>query len=210
MKKKNIRLIALVLGLIAIILISRNLGRFLLSPSAAIQSDLVFVLLGPVPDRALMAAELYNSNMTPKILMANEFQAGLDAALAERLGIDKTVDVFKKAIMSLGVPEQHIELLPDVASSTKDEAIILINYLELHPEIKTVMVVTSSFHGLRAKKLFNKAIKQLDRDVVVVIPHNKYSVFNSKKWWKDRYSATMVAFEYLKLINFYVSDQFSL
>ncbi|KAF0130583.1 MAG: hypothetical protein FD155_1393 [Bacteroidetes bacterium] len=210
MKKKNIRLIILVVGLIALILISRNMGKILLSSSSATQSDLIFVLLGPVPDRALLAAELFNTKMAPKILMANEYQAGLDAVLAERLHIDKTADVFKTALLSLGVPEENIELLPEVSSSTKDEALILINYLELHPEINSVIIVTSSFHGLRTKKIFNKAIKQLDREILVVVPFNNHSVFNSKKWWSDRYSATMVAFEYLKLINYYVSDQFSL
>jgi len=210
MKKKNIRLVILVVGLIALILISRNMGKFLLSSSTATQSDLIFVLLGPVPDRALFAAELFNTKMAPKILMANEYQAGLDAVLAERLHIDKTADVFKTALLSLGVPEENIELLPEVSSSTKDEALILMNYLELHPEINSVIIVTSSFHGLRAKKIFQKAIKQLDREILVVVPFNKHSVFNSKKWWSNRYSATMVAFEYLKLINYYVSDQFSL
>ncbi len=142
--------------------------------------------------------------------MANEYQAGLDAVLAKKLHIDKTSDVFKTAILSLGVPEKDIELLPEVASSTKDEAIILYNYLELHPEINSVIIVTSSYHGLRAKKIFKKAIGQLDRDILVNIPFNKHSVFNSNKWWTDRYSATMVALEYLKIINYYISDQFSL
>jgi uncharacterized SAM-binding protein YcdF (DUF218 family) len=163
-----------------------------------------------VPDRALLAAELYNTKMAPRILMANEYQAGLDAVLAKKLHIDKTSDVFKTAILSLGVPEKDIELLPEVASSTKDEAIILYNYLELHPEINSVIIVTSSYHGLRAKKIFKKAIGQLDRDILVNIPFNKHSVFNSNKWWTDRYSATMVALEYLKIINYYISDQFSL
>jgi len=210
MKKKNVRILALILGLIVLLLISRNLGKFLLSSSPASQSDLIFVLLGPVPDRALLAADLYHTKMAPRILMANEYQAGLDAVLAERLHIDKTADVFKTAIMSLGVPEKDIKLLPEVSSSTKDEALILKNYLLLHPEINSVIIVTSSYHGLRTKKIFKKAIGQLDRDILVNIPFNKHSVFYSNKWWTDRYSAKMVALEYLKIVNYYLSDQFSL
>ncbi len=188
----------------------KNMGLLLVSKDKPLPSDMIFVLLGPVPDRALLAAEFFNDGLTHKILMANEYQAGLDAALAERLHIDKTSDVFVKALQSLNVPANAIEVLPDVAASTRDEAIILRNYLEQHPDIKSVMIVTSSFHGLRAKKLFSLAIEGLEHEVRLVVPENKHSVFNAKKWWSDRYSATMVALEYLKLANFYFSDRFTL
>jgi uncharacterized SAM-binding protein YcdF (DUF218 family) len=200
--------------LVTILLIAffsiKNMGLNLVSKDKSIKSDLTFILLGPVPDRALLTADLYHQGQTEKILMANEYQAGMDLALAQRLHIEKTSDVFVKALLSLEVPANIIEVLPEVAASTRDEVIILKNYLEQHPQIKSVMVVTSSFHGLRAKKLFNLAIKGLNHEVQLVIPANPHSVFNAQKWWTDRYSATMVALEYLKLVNFYLNDQFTI
>lgn len=188
----------------------RNAANNLISNDLPKKCDLIFILLGPVPDRAMLTADLYHEGWSSKILMANEFQAGLNAELAKKLQIDKTSDVFRKALLALGVPDSAIEMLPEVAVSTKDEAIILRNYLEMHPEINSVLIATSSFHGKRAMKLFRKSLHLLERDIEIVVPQNKHTVFNREAWWSDRYSATMVAFEYLKLFNYYVSDQFDL
>jgi uncharacterized SAM-binding protein YcdF (DUF218 family) len=210
LRKRNFRYALLLLFLFAMFLFLRNMGTLLLTNETAKPSDLMFVLLGPVPDRALWAAELYHNGTAKQILMANEYQAGLDAAMAKRLQIDKTAEVFFKALQSLGVPATQVHMLPDVAGSTRDEAIILRNYLEQHPEIRSVIIVTSSYHAARAQKLISKSLNKLDHQVTVCVPNNPHTVFDAKKWWRDRFSATMVALEYLKLGNYYLSDQFTL
>jgi uncharacterized SAM-binding protein YcdF (DUF218 family) len=198
----------------ALILLSivfvRNMGNLLITNDKPTRTDLIFVLLGPVPDRAQLAAELYKMYDSCKIVTANEFQAGLDIGLAEKLKIERTAEVFKRAMILLSVPGQSIEVLDDIAASTRDEAIILRKYLEKNPEINSVTIVTSNFHTYRSKKIVEKSLSRLHRPIEIIVPDNPYSIFKPDKWWKDRYSSTMLIMEYLKLINYYVSDRFAL
>ncbi len=198
----------------AVILLSivfiRNMGNILITNDKPAKTDLIFVLLGPVPDRVQFAAELCEKFDSCKIVIANEFQAGLDIGLAEKLKIERTAEVFKRAMILLSVPEQSIEVLENIAASTRDEAIILRNYLEKHPEIKSVTIVTSNFHTYRSKIMVEKSLSRLPQPIEIIVPDNPYSTFKPDKWWKDRYSSTMLILEYLKLINYYVSDRFAL
>ena len=56
LRKRNFRYALLLLFLFAMFLFLRNMGTLLLTNETAKPSDLMFVLLGPVPDRALWAA----------------------------------------------------------------------------------------------------------------------------------------------------------
>jgi hypothetical protein len=70
--------------------------------------------------------------------------------------------------------------------------------------------VTSKYHSARARMIFEKAVRSFDRNIEIYIVANKYDTFNAEQWWKDRESFKQVILEYLKLINFYLREQFLL
>jgi hypothetical protein len=87
---------------------------------------------------------------------------------------------------------------------------ILKDYLEKNKGIKSINLVTSKYHSARARMIFEKAVRSFDRNIEIYIVANKYDTFNAEQWWKDRESFKQVILEYLKLINFYLREQFLL
>lgn len=170
-------------------------------------ADLIMVLMGPIPDRALQAADLYHQGISSKIVFCNDYQPGARQLLEYQIKLDNIADIAKSTLIKLGVQAEHIHILDYFTSSTQDEAIRLRDHLMQNPEIKSVVLVTSSYHSRRTYKIFCKVFRRAGLDVDLYISENPYTDFSGERWWKDRSSATMVIFEYLKLANFYLIEQ---
>jgi uncharacterized SAM-binding protein YcdF (DUF218 family) len=83
-------------------------------------------------------------------------------------------------------------------------------YLKSQKDIDSLMIVTSKYHSGRAKKIFVKAMKSMDREIRVISCPTQYDDFNAEGWWKDREDLKRGALEYLKLFHFYLREQFEL
>ncbi len=170
-------------------------------------ADLIMVLMGPIPDRALQTADLYHQGVSSKIVFCNDFQPGSRQLLEYDIKLDNIADIAKSTLVKLGVQAEHIHILDHFTSSTQDEAIRLRDHLLQNPGIESVVLVTSSYHSRRTYKIFNKVFRRAGLDIDLYISENPYTDFSGERWWKDRSSATMVVFEYLKLANFFLIEQ---
>ena len=68
------------------------------------------------------------------------------------------------------------------ALSTKDEAVIVREYLKGEAEIDSLIMVASKYHSGWVKKVFVKAMKTLDREVEIISCPTKYDNFNVAEW----------------------------
>lgn len=109
-----------------------------------------------------------------------------------------------------GVPSEKVIILPGDALSTQDEAIQVREYLKDRKDIDALIMVTSQSHSGRAKKIFAKAMRSLDREVRISSSPTVYDDFDAKCWWKDREDLKNGLLEYLKLFNIYLKEQFEL
>lgn len=174
------------------------------------KADIIIVLMGSGPDRMLGAVDIYKMGFSDRIIMAKNLVRGYDLVVSQGVDIPHDTDIAKDVAMQLGVPEGDIKILPGDALSTKDEAVVVREYLEDEPEVDSLIIVTSKYHSGRAKKIFVKAMESLDREVKIISCPTKYDDFNSDKWWKDREDLKRRALEYLKLLNFYGGEQFGM
>lgn len=210
-KKTTTLLCILVLfGMFLGLYIVPNLGKRLVYAQQLKQADLIFILMGSIPDRALQASDIYRQGYAKHILFANEQQFGAEKLKQYGIELETTASIIKRTLVKLGVDEEQIEVLPNIATSTQDEAILLRHYLAQHPDIKNVILVTSSYHTRRASIIFTKALKKANLKVTILVSENPYSDFKPIKWWTDRGSSYMVLLEHLKLLNFYFREQFVL
>lgn len=53
-------------------------------------------------------------------------------------------------------------------------------------------------------------MNSIDKEINVLSCPTKYDDFNVDRWWKDREDLKRGALEYLKLMHFYVKEQFEL
>ncbi len=182
-------------------------GSWLVIADEAESVDLIMVLMGPIPDRTLQAADLYHQGVSSKIVFCNDHQPGARQLLEYQIKLDNIADIAKSTLVQLGVQAEHIHILDHFTSSTQDEAIRLRDYLLQNPGIESVVMVTSSYHSRRTYTIFSKVFRRAGLDIDLYISENPYTEFGGERWWEDRSSATMVVFEYMKLANFYLFEQ---
>ena len=212
--KKPGKLFITVIVILSVLLLGRlslpSLGNYLVAEDEPQQSDIIVLLMGSGPDRMLGAVDLYHAEYADEILMVRNMVRGYDLVVSQGVKIPHDTDIAKEVAVQLGVPEEKITVLPGDALSTQDEAIAVREYLKTEPDIDSLIIVTSKSHSGRAKKIFVKAMTSLERDFRIISCPTNYDDFNADRWWKDREDLKRGALEYLKLMHFYVKDQFEL
>jgi len=180
------------------------LGEALVAEDEPEKSDVIVVLMGGGLDRIFEAVDLYKDGYGEMILMMRNYQPGFDEAVAKGLAVLRESEIAKSAALQSGVPEEDILILPGDARSTRDEALAVKKYLQAHAEVDSLIIATSPTHSARAKKIFQWAVEDLDREVRVISCPSRYVEFNTANWWKDREDASQVFLEHVKMIHFYL------
>ena len=168
------------------------------------KSDVIVVLMGGGLDRIFEAVDLYKDGYGEMILMVRNYQPGFDEAVAKGLAVLRESEIAKSAALQSGVPEEDILILPGDARSTRDEALAVKKYLQAHAEVDLLIIATSPTLSARAKKIFQWAAEDLDREVRVTSCPSRYVEFDAANWWKDREDASQVFLEHVKMIHFYL------
>ena len=202
--------ILLVFFILAGIFIAPNLGQWLVVEDELQESDMIVVLMGSVYDRILEAADLYDEGYSDKIVMINSYITAKDIIVNRGVKVYGNALLSKMAVIELGIPEEDVIVLDGNSRSTQDEALTIREYIGNNREIESIILVTSKFHSGRAKKIFEKALSVLDREIDIYCSPSKYDSSNVNQWWRNREDFQWVIFEYLKLANFYFREQFLL
>ena len=212
--KKPGKLFITVIVILSVLLLGRlslpSLGNYLVAEDEPQQSDIIVLLMGSGPDRMLGAVDLYHAEYADEILMVRNMVRGYDLVVSQGVKIPHDTDIAKEVAVQLGVSEEKITVLPGDALSTQDEAIAVREYLKTEPDIDSLIIVTSKSHSGRAKKIFVKAMTSLERNFRIISCPTNYDDFNAEKWWQNREDLKHGVLEYLKLMHFYVKEQFEL
>ena len=174
------------------------------------RSDLIVVLMGSGPDRMLGAVDLYKQGYADEIVMVRNMVRGYDLVVSQGVKIPHDSEIAREVAVQLGVPAAKVNILPGDALSTQDEAIQVKEYLKSRKDIDSLIIVTSKSHSGRAKKIFVKAVGSMEKEVRVVSCPTQYDDFKAEGWWQRREDLERGFQEYLKLVNFYLREQFEL
>jgi uncharacterized SAM-binding protein YcdF (DUF218 family) len=135
-----------------------ELNSVRMQPSNVPQADAIVVLSGMLnwvpaqngliqewgdPDRFWGGIELMKANKAPKLI----FTGG---KVPWELGQGNEGEYLKKFALLLGVPEQKIMVTPDVQNTEEESTAVS----ELLKEHRDIILVTSAFHMMRAKSVF--------------------------------------------------------
>lgn len=184
-----------------------NAGKWLVKEDEPQQSDAIVILMGSIADRVMHAADLYEQDRTENIILVEE-SMGAYKLLEERGAniISNSCQVLN-ILVSFGVPDENIIILPGDATSTQMEAMVIREYLADKPDIDTLLLVTSASHSRRASMIFSTAFEKADLPVHVVSCPSEYSGFNASRWWRNKEDIQKVFMEYLKIGNFLVFER---
>ena len=197
---------AAVILLLALIIIPQA-GSFLVLDHQLEKPGALVILMGDVPVRSLEAVDLYRAGYAEEIILVQSHQAGIELLQEQGITLAGQAEQTEMVLKELDVPEEAIIFLPGAAQSTFDEAKILAEYLEERTDLEALILVTSSFHTRRTYIIFNRALSDLDREVILYSRASRYDDFQPEHWWQCRESAKMVVLEYLKLAYFLAWEQ---
>jgi len=206
-KKIKVLTIAAVLFLLLTFSFIPHMGTYLVAEHDLVEADALVILMGSVPARALEGADVYLDDFVDKVIVVQTYIES-EELLAERgVQIPGQAELTRDALVQMGVPQRQIEVLPDGVRSTWEEAQAVCSYLADNREIETLVLVTSSFHTRRTFIIFERACRNLGRDVEIIIRPSSYDSFQAESWWQDRESAKLVVLEYMKLAYFLAWEQ---
>ena len=198
----------LLLLFISITVFFFNAGSWLVAEDELVESDIILVLMGSIGDRVLEGADLYHQGYAPKIVFIQENVTAREEMEARGVEIPGRAELCEMAALQLEVPQEDIIIIEGNSFSTRDEAVSFREYVKENQEITSVILVTSKFHSARSKKIFERTLRDLDREVQVISQPTRYDPFDPQAWWKNREDTKFVVLEFLKLINFYLIEQF--
>jgi uncharacterized SAM-binding protein YcdF (DUF218 family) len=202
-----LRIFILSIVLLLLLIAFSNAGYFLVKDDEIDKSDAIIILMGSIPDRVLTTYDLYNDGFSNKVLIPSDNQFGCKPLERYGIHIPTSANLSKSALVQLGIADSNIQILSGSATSTNDEARIVANFLLENCDYDTLLLVSSSPHLKRASLIFDDIFDKNNLDIHLICVPSKYTSFKASNWWTDRESAKQVFFEYLKLSNYLLFEQ---
>ena len=201
-RARRVLIFALV-GLVAWSFVAWVAARALIVSDEMEHADAMVVLAGSTVyiERTRRAAELFREGRAAKIILTNDNQqSGWSNELQRNpLFIERAAEELRRA----GVPQDAIEMLPQVVSSTHDEALLLRAVAEAQG-LHSILIVTSAYHSRRALWTFRKVFERSGINVGLTIVPTGDETPQPATWWLHLSGWRVVAGEYLKLIYYWL------
>jgi uncharacterized SAM-binding protein YcdF (DUF218 family) len=178
-------------------------ARALIVQAEMLHAEAIVVLSGSSTylERTEQAARLFHEGHAPKIILTNDGLQSEWSSAEQRnpFYFERAVEALRRA----GVPAESIETLPQVVSSTYDEARLLREYATTHG-LHSILVVTSSYHSRRALWTLRRVMKDDHVLIGLSAPPTGQQTPQPATWWWHARGWRMVAGEYVKLIYYYL------
>ena len=184
-------------------LIIGNLIAWIAAGALIVRSDLahadvLVVLAGSSTylERTRHAAQLFNEGRAPRIILTNDNQKS--GWSAERESNPLFVDRAADELTHRGVPQEKIEIVPGIVSSTYDEAVALREYAA-KKNLRSIIIVTSAYQSRRALWTFRRVFRNSGIGIGLDPVEPGEQSPRSTTWWRYRLGWEMVPGEYLKI-----------
>jgi uncharacterized SAM-binding protein YcdF (DUF218 family) len=172
------------------------LGQFLVTADPMEASDVILVLSGDnlQDERLLHAIRLWRSGLAPTVLLSVVMA---DWQTVEDYPPWRHVKKFQL------MPLDALVLAAHRADSTKEEAQFFRSYLPQHG-YKTIILVTSNYHARRAKRVFEKELR--DTGIRLrVSPVADYQ-FDPDTWWTHRRDSRTFFYEFSRTVWYFLAE----
>ena len=161
-------------------------------------ADAIVVLSGSSAyvERTHKAAELYREGRAPLVWLTDDHTRGGWSSALQRnpYFVERATEELIKA----GIPAERIRIVPGVASSTRDESLILKDYASAQG-VRSVLVVTSAYHSRRALR----TLRQSFTGTGTAIGLKPVPAASNAFWWLHPTGWRTVGVEYVKLVYYW-------
>lgn len=190
------------LGVVAWSLLAWGAAQALIVHDGLAHAEVIVILSGSSAylERTKKAAELFHEGRAPLVVLTNDNTRGGWSSDQQRnpYFVERAAEELRRA----GVPAEKIQIVPGVASSTRDEATILREYV-LSQGLRSVLVVTSAYHSRRALWTLRKSFADTGAIVGLEPAAMGASTPSTAFWWLHIDGWRAVGGEYLKILYYW-------
>jgi len=173
-------------------------GTWLVREDPLQKAQVVVVLSGGLPERALAAAEVFKASGAREVWLTRPLQPG--AAMQQlHLPYAGEEQYSRMVLIDRGVPPAAIRTLGPQINNTADELKAVCDELNSQPDT-TVVVVTSKAHTRRVRAIWN-VVSRGNPHVHLLVRAAPQDGFDAEHWWRSTNDALSLVREYLGLLN---------
>jgi len=159
------------------------------------RANAIVVLGGGLEIRPFVAAELWRKGLADKILISQ----GSEERAASIGGIPSHSELNREILLKLGMPADVIETFGIASRNTRDEALALRKWAELHGA--SVFIIPSEiFSARRVRWIFRREFS--DIGLVIEVPSFESPGYTRWDWWKTERGVIAFQNEFLKYIYY--------
>jgi uncharacterized SAM-binding protein YcdF (DUF218 family) len=198
---RRLFLIALLLSIW--VLVAWLAGRFLIVNTPIHRADVIVVMSGSsvYKERTQRAAEYYRQNLADRIILTNDNLRGEWSSSEQRNPF--FYERARNNLLLLGVPSDHVEVIPQPVTGTYSEAEVLRNYAVAHG-LRSLLVVTSAYHSRRALWTLNRVFAGTGIDISLQSVERGEQTPSPFTWWLHFRGWRMLVGEYVKNVYYRV------
>ena len=173
-----------------------GIGKWLVVQDPLGHADVIVILSGRLPERAIEAARLYQAGYAQQVWVSPS------TSPAEEL---KAMNIFylgedfynEKVLIAKGVPADSIRVL-DMPSANTEMEVRQISQTMRSENYHQVIIVTSKAHTRRVRTIWNKLVGS-DQHAIVRFANG--DPYDGAHWWRHTHDGLDVVRETLGLLN---------
>ena len=179
-------------------------GRFLIVNTPIHKADVIVVMSGSAvyKERTQRAAEYYRQNFANRVLLTNDNLRGEWSSSEQRNPY--FYERARNNLLFLGVPLDHVDVIPEPVTSTYSEAEVLRDYAVAHG-LRSLLVVTSAYHSRRALWTLNRVFAGTGIEIILQSVEAGEQTPSPFTWWLHFRGWRMLVGEYVKNVYYRVS-----
>lgn len=210
-------ILTVVLLIAAAVVMFLRVGQWLVVEDPLRQADVIVVLSGRMPVRALEAAKIYQQGFAARVWVLHS--QGPEEEL-RKMGIPYVGEEFytRKVLMAQGVPSDAIRVLDKVTGNTEDELREVVRLLREEGAL-TAIVVTSKPHTRRVRAIWKRLVSaptsakagadaggdaggpEVSGGPRLIVQYAAGDSYDGAHWWRNTGDALDVVREVLGLMN---------
>lgn len=196
---RRLRAIVVVFGVW--VLVAWVAGRFLNVNTPLHKADAIVVMSGSAvyKERTQRAAAYYRQGLAPRIVLTNDNLRGEWSSAEQRNPF--FYERARNNLLSLGVPADHVEVIPQPVTGTYEEAQTLREYAVAHG-LRSLLVVTSAYHSRRALWTLNRVFEGTGIEIGLQSIESGEQTPPPLTWWLHLRGWRMVVGEYVKNVYY--------
>jgi len=199
LRRGTVLLISIVVLGFAHLPILREVAAFLVIEDPLQPAAAIVVLGGGMPGREIKAARIYKSGWAPVVLLVRGAHLAHSKEL-QNLGIPikEAWKVGREVLIRQGIPASAILVVKDDAPNTFEE--LQAAFRALPSKESPVILVTSKSHTRRARLTWQYVTQGQSRAIMQTVARDS---FDTIQWWYEQQNVSVVAHEYLGIVNAY-------